>query len=73
MDLNVRRGGSAAPAEPFGGEFVTANYFQMFGLKPFAGRLLNPSDDLPKAPPGKNDCGKRYHERFPSCIRFTKM
>jgi predicted permease len=50
MDLSVRRSGSTAPAEPFGGEFVTANYFQMFGLNAFAGRLLLPIDDKPSAP-----------------------
>jgi macrolide transport system ATP-binding/permease protein len=28
------------------GEFVTGNYFETFGLKPFAGRLLMPTDDV---------------------------
>lgn len=32
------------------GEMVTGNYFQVFGLKPYAGRLLMPSDDAPNAP-----------------------
>jgi hypothetical protein len=50
MDLSVRREGSDAPADPFGGEFVTGNYFQMFGLRPFAGRLTTPADDMPSAP-----------------------
>ena len=31
--------------------FVSGNYFQTFGLTPFAGRLLTPADDVPGAPP----------------------
>jgi predicted permease len=34
------------------GEMVTGNYFQVFGLKPYAGRLLAPSDDVLGAPMG---------------------
>jgi len=34
------------------GEMVTGNYFQVFGLKPYAGRLIVPSDDRPGAPMG---------------------
>lgn len=33
------------------GEFVTGNYFSVFGIRPFAGRMLSPADDLPSAPP----------------------
>ena len=32
-------------------QFVTANYFRMFGVKAAAGRLLQPDDDRPGAPP----------------------
>lgn len=31
--------------------FVSGNYFQTFGLTPYAGRLLTPADDMPGAPP----------------------
>jgi len=41
--------GGAAP-EPFVNQFVSGNYFSMFGIRPFAGRLLAPSDDTPGAP-----------------------
>lgn len=34
------------------GEMVTGNYFQVFGLRPYAGRLIVPSDDKPGAPMG---------------------
>jgi macrolide transport system ATP-binding/permease protein len=32
------------------GEFVSGNYFQTFGLSPYAGRLMGPSDDAVGAP-----------------------
>jgi macrolide transport system ATP-binding/permease protein len=32
------------------GEFISGNYFQMFGLNPFAGRMMLPSDDVEGAP-----------------------
>ncbi|HEY4815946.1 MAG TPA: ABC transporter permease, partial [Candidatus Acidoferrum sp.] len=47
-DLSVRRNGSAA--EPYRGEFVTANYFNTLGVRAFAGRLLAPTDDSASAP-----------------------
>src|SRR5258705_515082 len=47
-DLSVRRNGSAA--EPFKGEFVSANYFNTLGVRAFAGRLLAPPDDTASAP-----------------------
>src|SRR6266851_4446190 len=37
-DLGVRRNGSTA--EPYRGEFVSANYFNTLGVRAFAGRLL---------------------------------
>src|SRR5437879_940658 len=47
-DLSVRGNGSAA--EPYRGEFVSANYFNTLGVRAFAGRLLGPSDDSASAP-----------------------
>ena len=41
-DLSVRRHGDSA-AEPYKGEFVSGNYFTMFGIRAFAGRLLAPT------------------------------
>jgi len=49
MSVGVRRSGSAVP-ESLVGKFVTANYFDMFGVKPAAGRLLQRADDDPGAP-----------------------
>lgn len=47
----VRRAGSPAPAFSDVGELVSGNYFQMFKLHAFAGRLLVPEDDRPNALP----------------------
>ncbi len=33
------------------GEFVSGNYFSVFGIHAFAGRVFSPSDDTPSAPP----------------------
>jgi predicted permease len=50
-DVGIRRAGTADPAQSFPGEFVSGNYFRMFGLQPYAGRLLTASDDFPAAAP----------------------
>jgi len=50
-DLSVRRSGDSAPAQPYKGEFVSGNYFEMFGAGAFAGRTLTPRDDTAGAPP----------------------
>jgi predicted permease len=38
-------------ARPFRGEYVTGNYFSVFGIKPYAGRLFSTSDDMASARP----------------------
>jgi predicted permease len=48
--IGVRRSGVATP-EAFSGQFVSGNYFRMFGVRAAAGRLLQPEDDRPGAPP----------------------
>ncbi|HLK64521.1 MAG TPA: ABC transporter permease [Bryobacteraceae bacterium] len=47
--VGVRRQGSAS--EPFTIQYVSGNYYSMFGLRPFAGRFLGVEDDRPGAPP----------------------
>jgi predicted permease len=49
--LGVRRAGGADAAQSYPGEFVSGNYFTMFGINAYAGRLLIPGDDQPGAPP----------------------
>ena len=51
MNLSVRRSGSFAPASALRGEFVSGNYFKMFGVEAAAGRALTPEDDTPAARP----------------------
>jgi predicted permease len=47
--MSVRAGTAAAKAEI--AEYVSGNYFSTFGLGAYAGRMLQPSDDLPGAAP----------------------
>ncbi|MFZ0617359.1 MAG: ABC transporter permease [Candidatus Acidiferrales bacterium] len=47
----VRRSGSNQPAESQRTEFVSGNYFAMFGIGPYAGRMLTPQDDRKGAEP----------------------
>lgn len=49
--MAVRRTGTDHPARPWYGEFVSGNSFETLGLRPYAGRLLQPSDDVKGAPP----------------------
>ena len=49
--LGVRRAHSANPAESFRGEFVSGNYFAMFGVSAYAGRAFTAADDEIGAPP----------------------
>ena len=46
----IRRPGDRG-TESFPAQLVSGNYFRMFGVRPAAGRLLNPDDDRPGAPP----------------------
>ncbi len=49
--FGVRRAGSAAAAQSYPAKYVSGNYFDMFGVKGFAGRMLSAADDAPSAPP----------------------
>jgi predicted permease len=48
--VGVRRAGSNT-SDAFVDQFVSGTYFSLFGLRPFAGRLLTASDDVRNAPP----------------------
>jgi predicted permease len=50
LAVGARRVG-AGGTESYPGQYVTATYFQMFGVKPAAGRLFVPDDDRPEAAP----------------------
>jgi len=49
--VGVRRAGAKAVSVALGDQFVSGNFFSMLGLRPFAGRLLAPSDDVRGAAP----------------------
>jgi predicted permease len=49
--FGVRRSGRTEAAESHPGEFVSGNYFAMFGLNAYAGRVLSTQDDQPGASP----------------------
>jgi predicted permease len=49
--FGVRRAGTSEAAQTYPGEFVSGNYFTMFGIKAYAGRALTDGDDQPGAPP----------------------
>jgi macrolide transport system ATP-binding/permease protein len=46
--VGVRRTGASVPLVD---QFVSGNFFSMLGLRPFAGRLLSPADDVRGAAP----------------------
>jgi len=49
--LGLRRTGTSEAAQGYPGEFVSGNYFSMFGIRAYAGRALTDADDRPNAPP----------------------
>jgi predicted permease len=66
MGLGTRRAGSTDPAVTRNGQFVSGNFFATFGISPWAGRLLNPSDDREGAPPVAVMSYHAFQEKFNS-------
>ena len=62
--FGVRRAGKAERAETYPGEFVSGNYFAMFGIRAYAGRTLMPADDRPGAPPAVVMSHRLWMQRF---------
>ena len=62
--IGVRRSGSNHPSEAYPGEFVSGNAFEMFGLRAWAGRLLQPSDDQKGAAPVAVMSYRTWQEKF---------
>lgn len=48
--FGVQRSGGTESAQSYPGEFVSGNYFAMFGISAYAGRLLTSTDDQSGAP-----------------------
>ena len=64
--LSVRRPGDKNLAFPFRGEFVSGNYFGMFGVNASAGRMIQPGDDQPGSPPVAVMSYRAWKEKFAS-------
>jgi predicted permease len=72
--LSVRRSGASGPAAPYFGEFVSGNYFSMFGIGAFAGRMITPEDDKANASPVVVMSYRTWQQQFgldPSLIGTT--
>ncbi len=50
-ELSARRGANDRVSKPLRGEFISGNYFSTFGVGPFTGRTIVPTDDRPSAAP----------------------
>jgi predicted permease len=66
MLFGVRRAGAPDEAQSYPGEFVSGNYFAMFGVGAYAGRTLTPADDRPGAPAVAMMSHRLWRERYGS-------
>jgi len=64
--FGVRRTGKSEAAQSYPGEFVSGNYFSMFGIRAYAGRALTDTDDQPNAPPVAVMSYRLWQERYAS-------
>jgi predicted permease len=64
--FGVRRSGSGEVAQSYPGEFVSGNYFAMFGIGAHAGRTLTTSDDRPAAPPATVMSYRLWQQKYGS-------
>jgi predicted permease len=62
--LGVRRAHNANAAESYSGEFVSGNYFAMFGVSAYAGRALTAADDRAGAPPAAVMSYRVWQQKF---------
>jgi len=64
--FGIRRAGAAEAAQSYPGEFVSGNYFAMFGIRAYAGRVFTDADDQPNAPPVVMMSYRLWQERYGS-------
>jgi predicted permease len=64
--FGVRRPSRTEAAQSYPGEFVSGNYFTMFGIRPYAGRLLTAADDQAGAPPVAVMSYRLWQQRYGS-------
>ena len=71
QNASVRRSGDTSPARPMHTEYVSGNYFSLFGLRPAVGRLLSPSDDQAGSTPAavmSHRAWQNYYASDPSIV-----
>jgi predicted permease len=66
LQFGVRRSGTSEAAQSYPGEFVSGNYFTMFGIRAYAGRAFTAQDDQPTAPPVAVMSYRLWQERYAS-------
>jgi putative ABC transport system permease protein len=74
--LGVRRSGSNEPAESLRSQYISGNYFSMFGIPAYAGRVFTPNDDRKGAEPVVMMSYALWQEKYghdPSVIGATFM
>jgi len=64
--FGIRRASSREAAQSLPGEFVSGNYFSMFGVTTLAGRALVAKDDRPDAPPVAVMSYRLWREKYAS-------
>lgn len=64
--FGIRRSGSSEAAQTYPGEFVSGNYFTMFGIRAYAGRALTAEDDRAGAPPAAVMSYSLWQQRYGS-------
>jgi predicted permease len=64
--FGVRRAGTSEAARGYPGETVSGNYFTMFGIHAYAGRVFTAQDDRPGAPPVAVISYRLWQERYAS-------
>lgn len=72
--IGVRRMGSNRPAESLRIQYVSGNYFSMFGLGAYSGRVFTPADDRKGADPVALMSYSTWQEKFgndPSVVGST--
>ena len=66
MIFGIRRAGASEGAQTYAGEFVSGNYFVMFGVGAYAGRVFGAADDRPGAAPVAMMSYRLWRERYGS-------
>jgi predicted permease len=73
-NISVRRAGDNSPALPLHDEYVSGNYFSLFGVRPALGRMLTPSDDQTDSAPAaviSYRTWQNYYAGDPSIVGST--